>query len=206
MSLKNDIFEDFYYFIIYLGGFIMQKTISKKKLFNVRNMVKMSVLSVLAFIIMIFNFPIAALFPTYLKVDFSDVFPMLGGFAMGPVAALVIQLLKNMLHLTRTQTGGVGELSNFIVGSALVVPAALVYYRKRTLKYAVIGSIVGIISMICIAFLSNYFLILGLWGLPKAGRMPALLGGILQFNAFKGTLVAIVTFILYKRVSPILHK
>lgn len=179
---------------------------NNRKLLSVKNMTKMSVLAVLAFITMMFNFPIVALFPAFLKIDFADVFPMLGAFAMGPVAGIIIQLIKNILHLTRTTTGGIGELSNFIVGSTMVVSAALVYNRKRNLKYAIIGSIVGIFAMTAMAFISNYFLVLGLWNVPKEARIPMLLNGIIQFNLVKASLVAFVTFILYKRVSPILHR
>src|SRR5690554_3690588 len=89
---------------------------SVKPILNVNSMVKIAFLSVIAYIIMIFEFPLI-FFPGFLKIDLSDIPALVAGFALGPVGGIMVELLKNLLHLiTKTDTGGVGELANFLVG------------------------------------------------------------------------------------------
>ena len=100
--------------------------------------IKIALLAAIAFILMLFQFPVPV-FPGFLKIDFSDLPALLGSFALGPIAGMIIEAVKNLLHalIRGTQTGGVGELSNFIVGSTLAVPAGLVFLRQKTKKGAV---------------------------------------------------------------------
>ncbi len=145
---------------------------------------------------------------------------------MGPIAGMIIEAVKNLLHalIRGTQTGGVGELSNFIVGSALAVPAGLVYLRQKTKKGAVKGLVVGVLAMAVVASFSNYFLVLPLYqkvlGMPleviveSSSKVNSaivdlrslIIYGILPFNLVKGTAVSIVTALLYKRLSWLLRK
>jgi riboflavin transporter FmnP len=102
-----------------------------KKLLNTKNMTKISILSVIAFILMQLEFPIP-IFPSFLQIDLSDLPALVGGFALGPVVGILIVLFKNLMHLIQTSTSGVGELANFLVGIALVVPASLIYSKNKT--------------------------------------------------------------------------
>lgn len=190
-----------------------------------RYTIKIALLSAIAFILMLFQFPLP-IFPGFLQIDFSDLPALLGAFALGPFAGMVIEALKNLLHalIKGTQTGGVGELSNFIVGSALVVPAGFVYLKQKTKKGAVKGLVVGVLSMAVIASLSNYFLVLPLYqkvlGMPleiiveSSSKVNSaivdlrslIIYGIMPFNLVKGTATAIVTILLYKRLSWLLRK
>ncbi|ABW20006.1 ECF transporter S component [Alkaliphilus oremlandii] len=201
----------------------MEKTtktmsVSRKKL-TTNSLVKISVLAVIAFILMAMDFPLP-MFPGFLKLDFSDIPALLGGFALGPVAGALIQLVKVMLHLTKTQTGGVGELANFLVGAAYVVPAAIIYHRKKDRKHALIGLTVATISMTVIGAIVNTYITLPFYSafmpmdtIVQMGTVlnsrivdvkTLVLYGISPFNIFKGAFIAFITLLIYKRVSPIL--
>lgn len=200
----------------------MHNSLSKNKM-NTRSMVKISILGGIAFILMFIKTPVAFLAPSFMSVDASDVPALIGGFAMGPVAGMLIQLIKNILKLPMSNTGGVGEISNFIVGSVLVIVSSIIYNRKKTYKNATVGLFFGVISMAIVATLSNYFVIFPLYakimvpmdtiiemGTVITGKIVDLktmmVFAILPFNLLKGFIEAILTMLLYKRISPILHK
>lgn len=189
---------------------------------SVKNIVKIAMLSVLAFALMLLSFPLAAIFPFFLKIDLSDLPALLGGFALGPIAGIFIELIKNILNILikGTDTGGVGELSNFIVGSAFVVPASLIYLISKNKKGAVLGMVVGTIVMTIIACFSNYFVIIPLYeqfmpldqiiaSAPNNAVVDLktfILFAIVPFNIFKSILLSVATHLIYKKLSPILHK
>ena len=191
--------------------------------FNTRIMVKVSILAVISMVMMFFD--LSTWFaPPFLKIDLSDLPALLGAFAMGPMAGVLVQLIKNLLNLIieGSMTGGIGELSNFIVGSTLVYAAGFIYYRKKTFKRAVLGLIVGILAMTTLASLSNYFIVFPLYSklmpLDKIIEMTAainkwvvdyktmILYAVVPFNRLKGTIVSLVPILIYKKVSPILKK
>ncbi|ABR47027.1 conserved hypothetical protein [Alkaliphilus metalliredigens QYMF] len=192
----------------------------KKTKLDTRTLVKISILSVMAFILMVFDFPLP-IFPLFLKVDLSDVPALIGGFALGPVAGVLIQLIKVFLHfIVKTSTGGVGELSNFIVGTAYVLPAAMIYHMKKDRFHAIVGALVGTISMTIVGVLSNYFIIIPFYSkmmpieaIVELGTIvnsrivdvwTLVLYGITPFNIFKGLLIALITMLIYKKISVIL--
>jgi len=159
-------------------------------------------------IMFIFEFPLLPSYPM-LKMDFSEVPVLIGGLALGPWAAVLIELIKNIVHfiIKNDGTGGVGNLANFIVGVALCVPAAWYYLKHKTRKGAIIGLLIGIVSMVVVGALANYFLILPFYGMnDHSVKMTFILGGATPFNAIKAVLLSITTAILYKPLSPILHK
>lgn len=198
-------------------------TLSKKQL-TTRNLVKISVLGAIGMVLMFFELSVGFA-PPFLKLDISDMPGLIGSFAMGPMAGVLVQFLKNILSLLieGTSTGGVGELSNFIVGSVFVYAAGFIYYRKKDFKHAVLGLGLGIILMTIFASLSNYFVVFPLYSrvmipLDKIIEMAAsvnklvvdykslILYAVVPFNILKGLVVSAVTLLIYKRVSPILHK
>ena len=198
-------------------------TLSREEL-TTRNLVKISVLGAIGMILMFFDLSVGFA-PPFLKLDISDMPGLIGAFAMGPMAGVIIQFLKNILSLLieGTATGGVGELSNFIVGSVFVYSAGFIYYKKKDYLHAVIGLAIGIVLMTLVASLSNYFIVFPLYSkvmipLDKIVEMAAsvntfvvdyktlILYAVVPFNLLKGLVVSAVTLLLYKRVSPILHK
>ncbi|MBN2899507.1 MAG: ECF transporter S component [Clostridia bacterium] len=192
--------------------------ISNKK-YSVSTMTKVSILSVIAFIIMFIEAPVFV-FPGFLKIDLSDVPALVAGFALGPAAGVAVELLKNLLHLLRTSTGGVGEVANFVIGAALVVPAAVSYQKRKDRSGALVGLGVGILAMSIVGALANYYVLLPFY--QNFMPLDAIIGmsaqansaivdiktliiyGIMPFNIFKGLVVAIITMLLYKKISPLL--
>ncbi|EOD00402.1 ECF transporter S component [Caldisalinibacter kiritimatiensis] len=196
-----------------------------KERVTTKSLTKISILSVLAFLIMFIEVPLWFT-PEFLKVDLSDIPALIGAFALGPLAGVAIEFVKNILHMTLkgTVTGGVGELANFIVGSVFVYTASILYYKRKTFKRAIIGMILGTIAMTIVASLANYFVLIPMYakifGAPieyfvelssKVNGFVVdfksfILFGIAPFNLLKGIMVSAITIPLYKKISPILHK
>ena len=132
------------------------KTVTVKRV-NVRYLTVTAMLSAVAYILMFLDFSVPFM-PSFIKMDLSELPALIGSFAMGPLCGVIICLVKNVLHLFITSTGGVGELSNFILGVAFVLPAGLLYKYKKTRTTALIGSIAGAVIMGAFSIVSNYFL------------------------------------------------
>lgn len=188
-----------------------------------------AMLTAVAFILQFIEFSIP-LMPSFVKLDISDLPALLGTFSLGPVYGVAIQLAKNLIHLPFGTSAGVGELSNFLLGAVFVLVAGLIYQRHKSRKTALIGSIVGAIAMAVISLPLNYFLIYPayviVYGLPleaiidmyqeilgTVAQVPtqnALLNCLLIFNVpftlFKGVLDVVLCFLIYKPLSPLLHK
>lgn len=191
--------------------------------FTTRNMVKISILAVISMILMIFD--ISTWFaPPFLKIDLGDLPALIGAFAMGPMAGVLIQLVKNILHLLveGSMTGGVGEFSNFLVGSVFAYISGFIYHRNKTFKSAIIGLFAGVLAMTTVASLSNYFIVFPLYSklipMDQIIEMSAAINSlvvdyksmiiyaVVPFNLLKGTIVSAATILIYKRISPILKK
>lgn len=194
-----------------------------KATFTTKNMVKISILAVISMVLMIFDF--ATWFaPPFMNIDLGDMPALIGSFAMGPMAGVLVQLLKNILHLLveGTKTGGIGELSNFIVGSIFAYTAGFIYHRDKTFKTAIIALLIGVLAMTTVASLSNYFIVFPLYAklipMDQIIEMSAainslvvdyktmILYAVVPFNLLKGSLVSVATILVYKRISPILKR
>ena len=133
------------------------KTVTVKRV-NVRYLTVTAMLSAVAYILMFLDFSVPFM-PAFIKMDLSELPALIGSFAMGPLCGVIVCLIKNVLHLFITTTGGVGELSNFILGVAFVLPAGLIYKHKKNRKSALIGSLTGAVFMGIFSVVSNYFLV-----------------------------------------------
>ena len=167
--------------------------------------------------------PMLPFFPNFLKLDIGDLPALLAAFAFGPLAGVLIEVLKNAVHLFGSQTSGVGELANMIIGASFVATAGLVYRLRRNRIAAYLGMALGTLVMTAVACASNYYVLLPLYGrlgfsveaiiglANLAGNtlvkdMPTLLLFVfVPFNLIKGLLVSVLTGLVYKRVSPLLH-
>ncbi|BCZ44648.1 riboflavin transporter [Clostridium gelidum] len=176
---------------------------------NTNKMVKISLLSAIALILMYFDFPIPFL-PAWLKIDLSDVPALLGAFGFGPLAGVLIELIKNILIVLvkGTQTGLVGETANFIIGVALILPASFVYSRNKSKKGAILGMVLGAVCMEVVAIIANVYFLLPAYGMQmsSAESMKYVIMGLLPFNGIKSILVSVLTYALYKRVSVSIFK
>ncbi|MCB2306337.1 ECF transporter S component [Clostridium estertheticum] len=187
-------------------------------------MIKISLLAVIAFLLMYIELPIP-IFPTFLKIDISDLPALLGAFALGPIAGVIIELVKNILHgVFASSTALVGEFANFLVGSCLVLVSGYIYKIRKSKGGAIVGLLIGTIVMSIFASILNYFVILPLYEsvlkFPITGIIAAgskinhnitnlnsfVVWMILPFNIFKGIVLSGMTLALYKSVSPMLHK
>ena len=195
------------------------RTMSTVSRISVRKLVVTALLGAVATVLMFISFGLPIL-PSYLKVDFSEMPALLASFALGPVYGAAVCLIKNLVNISATTTGGVGELCNFLLGVLFVVPAGLIYRRHPSRNRALIGMIVGTLVMSLCSVLVNYFVVYPVYLLvmPEeaivgmySAIVPAadsILKGILIFNMpltfVKGVLDAVITFILYKRLSPVM--
>ena len=181
----------------------------KTKTLNTNRFIKLSLLSAIAVILMYIDFPVIHIFP-WLKIDLSDVPALMGAFAFGPLAGVIIELMKNLLILIvkGTGTGFVGELANFLVGVALVWPAALVYKKNKTKKTAILGMVLGVLCIEVVGILANVYLLLPAYGMAmsKAELMQYVTVGLIPFNGIKSILVCGITYALYKKVSVSIFK
>ena len=194
-----------------------------KKL-NTYHLVVAAMLSAIAFVLMSLEFPIPALIPGFIKMDFSDLPALLGAFAIGPVYGIVISLIKNLLNvlIQGTTTQYVGELCNFLLGAAFSFSAGLIYNHRKNKKTAIIASVVGAVVMGVISIPVNYFISYPLYaslfgGMDNIiGAYKAILPSVkslmeclvifnLPFTVVKGLCCSIICLIIYKPLSPILH-
>lgn len=176
---------------------------------NINKMVKVSLLTGIAFILMFIEIPIVPIFP-WLKMDVSDVPALMGAFAFGPLTGILIEFLKVVMHflLTGSSTGGVGEVANFMIGVSFIAPASLIYWKNKSKKTAILGMIVGLLAMEIVAILANIYFLLPVYGMKMAPAelMKYVTVGLLPFNTIKGFIISILTYMLYKKVSATIFK
>ena len=198
-----------------------QVTVNKKttKRISVRKLTGTAMLSAIAYVLMFLDFSVPFM-PSFIKMDLSELPALIGAFAYGPVAGVVICLVKNVIHLMITTTGGVGELSNFLLGASFVLVSGGVYRFKKSRKGALIGSVLGAFVMGMFSIISNFFLVYPIYYnfMPQDAILAAyqlifsgvknILQCLIVFNApftfIKGMISVVITFIIYKRISPIL--
>ena len=192
-----------------------------RDVFSVRMLAFTSLMAALSMVLSeVLKFPIPIM-PSYIKFDFSDVPALLASLTMGPVSGVFVCLVKNVFGFFTTSTGGVGELSNFILSVSLVLPAGLITYKSDKISRAIIGCSVGAVFMALISIPSNYFLVYPAYSLvfpmdviigmyqKILPSVNGLLDGLLIFNMpftfAKGACAAIISIILYKKLRPIFN-
>ena len=195
---------------------------NKKKL-NTKMIAQIGMLGAIAVVLMLFEIPLPFA-PSFYEIDFSEVPVLIGCFSMGPMAGVLIEFIKIILNLciNGSVTAGVGELANFVIGCALVLPAAFIYKRKKTKKGAVIGLVTGTLFMTFAGCFINAYIMLPTYA--KAFGMPIealvemgsavnasitdlftfVMFAVVPFNLLKGVLVSIIVLLIYKKISPIL--
>jgi len=200
------------------------KMINNVKKINVRKLVLTAILAAVSTVLMYLQFPMPFIIPAFIEMDFSELPALIAAFAYGPVAGVTVCFIKNLLHLFGTTTMGVGELSNFLLGSSFVFTAGFIYKMHRNRKGALIGTLIGAATMAIISFPINLFItypfftalffggnpepIMGMYQaiLPWADTLPkALLVFNMPFNfVMKGLVNAAIAFLIYKPLSPLL--
>ncbi len=200
----------------------MENTAKQGKRFDVRKLVFTALMAALSIVLaetLTFKIPIM---PSFITFDFSDAPAVLATLTMGPVSGFFVCLIKNVIGCFTTKTACIGELSNFILGIALVIPAGLISHKQKQFSRAVIGCIVGVVTMALFGFVSNYFLIyplysnLGWTTEAIIGRYQAINPNVdtlaecllifnVPFTFVKGLIAATFSILLYKKLRPIFN-
>ena len=195
--------------------------VNSSSMIRTKDMTKVGMLSVIAFILMYFQLPITFVAPPFMKLDISDLPVLMGAFTMGPVFGIIIAALKNIMHIIfkGTMTAGIGELSNFLISSTFAFVSAYFYRKHRTYKGAIISLTLGVLAMTFLAMLSNYFVVFPLYAkvmptdaiiemgsaiTPRiTGLFSMMIYSVLPFNLIKGFTTSAVMMLVYKKISPI---
>lgn len=180
-----------------------------------------AILSAVATVLMFLSFSLPIV-PSFLAMDFSELPALIASFSMGPVSGVAVCFIKNLINLPTSGTGGVGELCNFLMGITFVVPAGLFYRQKKNRWGALWGSVLGAVVMAVMSFPINYFIsypfytsfmpldtIIGMYQ-DLIPSVDGLLACLVIFNApftlLKGLLDTLLAFLIYKPLSPLLHR
>ncbi len=194
------------------------------KRLNIRKLTQIAMLSAVATILMLFEFPLPFLAPSFYELDLSEVPVLIGCFSMGPFAGVLIELMKVLLNLliNGTITAGVGEFANFAIGCSFILPAGWIYQRKHTRNGALLGMAAGTLALTILSCFINAFVMLPAyaaafhWPLENLVAMGTAVNGsinsvftfvvlaVAPFNLIKGVLVSVVVFCIYKKISPLL--
>lgn len=208
----------------------MEQCVTKKSYFSSTRIAVIAVFSTLAGILYIFNFAISAAFPSFLEFNFSDIPALIGTFALGPVSGTIIILMKVLIKLMfkSTSTMFVGELADIIIGCAFVVPAGLIYKKRRTFKGALAAMLVGMAVSVAAAILFNWLILVpfyvqfffhGSWT-PLISMMTPLFPSctketfynfylwvsVLPFNVMRCLVAILITLPVYKHISRIINR
>jgi riboflavin transporter FmnP len=211
---------------VFLLAYLLESLIQMRrrvyeKMFTTRKIAMIGMFSAISGVLMFFEFPIPFIAPSFYEMDLSEIPVLICGFAFGPVAGVTAEALKILikLMLKSTSTVFVGDLANFIVGCTMILPATLIYYCKKTKKAAVVACAVGTVCMASFGTLFNALYLIPafskLFGLPMdsiiamGSKINASIDNIVSFviicvgpfNLIKGTVVSVITILLYKRLS-----
>ena len=184
-----------------------------------RKMVMTAMLAAVSSVLMFFSFNVP-LMPAFIKMDFSELPALIASFALGPISGVTVCLVKNLVNLFFTTTSGVGELSNFLLGALFVAPAGWIYSKMKRRKGALIGSLVGAVTMAIVSVFTNYYVVYPIYTafMPMEAIMgmyqainpavenlwQALLWFNMPFTFLKGMASVAITFVIYKKISPII--
>lgn len=201
---------------------IMKKNGEKGKILTTRVVAGIGIFGAISATLMIFEVPLFII-PSEYKFEFGDLAALIGGFAFGPVAAVLIEVLKITIKLIfkSTSTAFVGEFANFCVGCAFVLPASIIYHIKKTRKTALVSCITGTLSMVVIGYLLNLFFVVPTFiSMFFGGDSSVIISGgnavnplikdvntyvlfaAIPINLLKGGVDSIIAMLIYKPLSP----
>ncbi len=191
---------------------------------NTTKLTQIGMLSAVSVVLMLIEFPLPFLAPGFYKLDFSEVPVLIGCFSMGPLAGAIIELIKILLNLVinGTDTACVGELANFVIGCAFILPAGWIYRWKHSRKGALLGMAAGTLTLTVLGCFINAYVMLPTYAAAFHLPIDQLIAmgtavnanidnlfsfvvlAVAPFNFIKGVLVSAIVFCIYKKISPIL--
>ncbi|MBQ8057598.1 MAG: ECF transporter S component [Ruminococcus sp.] len=196
---------------------------NNSRMTNTRKLVVTAMLSSLATVLMLFEIPLPFIAPPFYEMDFSEVPVLIGAFSMGPSVGVIIEAVKILLNLiiNGTTTGGIGEIANFAIGCAYILPASLIYKRKKTKSNAIIAMGVATLTMAVLGVFINAYVMIPIYSafmpleqIIQMGKdiVPLITNTltfcvfcVAPFNLIKGVLVSTITTFIYKPLSRVIH-
>lgn len=192
---------------------------------QIKNLTLAALLGAMAFVLMYFSFSIPILSP-FAELDFSAVPELIGGFMLGPVGAIEIIGIKILLKLIFQGSSSLltGEIQNFLLEMAFVLPASIYYRSHKTKKGAMVGLIIGSVTSIVAAVFTNIYLIfpayMKLYGMnwdsilqifkgmnPWINNVPTMIAfSVVPFNILSRTLTSVITILIYKKISKLIRR
>ena len=200
----------------------IERTNSKTK-FTTRHMVTIAMLAAVSIILSFFEIQIP-IFPSFLKLDVADLPTVISAIAFGPIGGILVSLIRNLVQLTRTTTGGVGDFANFIMACSLCIPLSLIYRKFKNAKGYVLGAVIGVVVMAAVACLLNYNILIPLFSTLFGAPIEAFVGmaqelnshivdlktlvifSIGPFNLLKGAIIVIVSYPLWNALKKVIRK
>lgn len=178
---------------------------------RIRTLTCTALLSAVASVLFFLSVPIP-LFPSFVKMDLSNVPALIASFAIGPAAGAMVELIKNLTNVPSTTTGGVGELAAFLIGVALVLPAGIMFKRRGMAISLVFGSAVSVAA----AAAANYFILIPLYSnfipidkmiqmysaaIPAADSLErVILFSVVPFNIIKCAIVSSLAYLITRKM------
>jgi riboflavin transporter FmnP len=196
--------------VIQKPSVLIRTTVAKKKKLTVRILISIGMLSTIAYLLMLLNFPLP-IFPSFLFIDFSDIPAMIATLIFGPIAGILVEFFKNVLNyfMTGSQTGiPVGHIANFFAGISFILPTYYLYNKIKTRKGMTLALILGTLTMAIIMSILNYYIILpaytSLLNFPDMRNL--VVPAILPFNLLKGGIMSFIFMLLFIRMQPWITK
>ncbi|MEG0863466.1 MAG: ECF transporter S component [Clostridia bacterium] len=193
--------------------------LNRKALVSTQNLTVISILAAISAVLYMVEIPVVLFY----KLDFSNLPVLLGTFAMGPFAGMLVLLVKDLLGLLHSSSQGVGEIADFLTALAMIIPAGLIYQKDKSRNSAVLGMAVGAIAASLVGVFSNVYLLVPfygvVYGMPVAQIVSmgqALVPAVdslwkfvfmitAPFNLLKWIALSVMGALMYKPLSPILH-
>lgn len=198
------------------------ETTKKQSLFSTKQMVTISLLSTLAYVLMLIHLPFK--FLGFLELEFSDVPAIIATLTYGAGAGVVVEFIKNMIKMvTASTTGGVGEIANFIISIAYIIPLGFLFKRLQNKQKVILSFLGGMVGFLVAGIVVNYFITVPLYA-KLFGGMDTVVGvasatvpaiknlatvvvlGITPFNFVKGILMSVAGYFVYKILFPIIKE
>lgn len=215
--------------LVFAGIFVVALLLEKlwlkpEKQSPARRVAYVGIFAAIAAVLMYLEFPLPFA-PAFYEIDFSEIPVLICSFSLGPVAGVVCEFLKVVLKLflKGTSTAFVGDLANFVVGCALILPASVVYFANKTKKGAVIGMAVGTVCITVVGSLFNAVYLIPAFSVLYDTPLDVIIGmgtkinpgitsvntlvlfAVAPFNLLKGVADSIITFLLYKHIERLLR-
>ena len=178
----------------------------KTNISNTKLVVSVGIFSAIAFLLQLLGSMMGIKVSGFLEIEISDLPALIVALAYGPLAGVLTEFIKNLLHCAVTSTGFVGEFSNFVINGTMCLAAGLVYKYNKSFKGALIALLVGTLTMSFVGIFSNLYIMLPLY-MPTAEigfKMKLVLGTILPFNIIKGMVLSVITVLVYKKISKLI--